>query len=255
MNKKIIIAIIVVVILAVVLLLANRGREASTEPMPLEQAKTIAQEWITKEAPTYAFDGLDLALIDAEDMGEGRYKFNFSFESRQAGYGDREGQVLAQAITPHTIEVLVENGQITRAVTDGVYDEITEEMIEESTSEIMRISLYFIMTIDDQEMIVEVPRDIPRTITPAKAALEALVAGPITGGILTAIPEGTEVMSINIEDGVATADFNEKLQEGVAGSARVTAIREQIEKTLLQFDTVNQVVITVNGQSEGILEP
>ena len=255
MNKKIIIAIMIVVILAVVFLLANRDREASTEPISLEQAKTIAQDWITKEAPTYAFDGLDLTFIDAEDMGGGRYKFNFSFESRQAGYGDREGQVLAQVITPHIIEVLIENGQVTKAVTDGVYDEITEEMLRESTSETISIGLYFIMIVEGQEMIVTVPRDIPRTMTPEKVALEALVAGPITGGISTAIPEGTEILSIDIEDGVATADFNEKLQEGVAGSARVTAIREQIEKTLLQFDTVNQVIITVNGQSEGILEP
>ena len=58
-----------------------------------------------------------------------------------------------------------------------------------------------------------------------------------------------------IEDGVATADFNARLDEGVAGSAMVMAIRGQIEQTLLQFPTVDEVVISVDGETEEVLQP
>jgi spore germination protein GerM len=33
------------------------------------------------------------------------------------------------------------------------------------------------------------------------------------------------------------------------------AIRNQIERTLLQFDDINEVVISINGESEEILQP
>jgi len=41
----------------------------------------------------------------------------------------------------------------------------------------------------------------------------------------------------------------------VAGSCRVGAIRAQIEETLKQFPTVQNVIISVNGNTENILEP
>lgn len=33
------------------------------------------------------------------------------------------------------------------------------------------------------------------------------------------------------------------------------AIREQIEKTLLQFETIDDVVISINGETEEVLQP
>jgi spore germination protein GerM len=35
----------------------------------------------------------------------------------------------------------------------------------------------------------------------------------------------------------------------------VMAIREQIEKTLLQFETIDDVVISINGETEEVLQP
>lgn len=255
MGKKIVIGVIIIAVLAVILLLAASERKENGQPMPKEEARKLAGDWIVDNAPTYLCDGFDLAFIESEEIGEGRYRLSFSFESRSAGYGDRKDEITAQVITPHAIEILVENGQVIEAVTDGVYDELKGEMLEQTSTETMQIELCFTMVIDGQEKLVHVPREIPRTPAPARAALEALLAGPITGGISTAIPEGAELKSITVEDGVARADFNEKLQQGVAGSARVTAIREQIERTLLQFDTIDEVVITIEGESEGILQP
>jgi spore germination protein GerM len=60
---------------------------------------------------------------------------------------------------------------------------------------------------------------------------------------------------LTIEDGVATADFTKEMNAYGGGSARVQAIREQIARTLQQFATVDEVVIAVSGETEGVLQP
>jgi len=45
------------------------------------------------------------------------------------------------------------------------------------------------------------------------------------------------------------------LQYQVGGSCRVSAIRAQIIETLKQFSTVKNVVISINGRTEDILQP
>jgi hypothetical protein len=67
-----------------------------------------------------------LDLVDCEDC----YEVEFTFESRQAGYGDRTEGASAQVITPHTIVVFIEDGAVTRVITDGVYNEMTGEMMD-----------------------------------------------------------------------------------------------------------------------------
>ncbi len=132
--------------------------------------------------------------------------------------------------------------------------EFNSEEVEEMT-----VSLYFLQIVDGQEEVVAVAREIPATVAVGKASIEELLKGPSVqekdAGYSTAIPEKTELLSIDIQDGVAIVDFNEDLQAGVAGSAWVTSIREQIEKTLLQFETVDGVVIMVNGESKEVLQP
>ncbi|MBI4257915.1 MAG: hypothetical protein HY619_03075, partial [Thaumarchaeota archaeon] len=52
-----------------------------------------------------------------------------TFDSRQAGYGDREGGFLAQVITPHTAVVRVVSDNVVSAVLDGQWDELKQEFI------------------------------------------------------------------------------------------------------------------------------
>ena len=114
---------------------------------------------------------------------------------------------------------------------------------------------------------------IPRTPGIARAALEALLWGPVPGnpeGYITYIPTPEQVLAypgryddwgervrirgLNISNGVAYADFSLELGAYAGGALPSIMIREQIEATLTQFTTVNSAVITVNGMS-GILEP
>ncbi len=266
MNKNIIIILLIVV---AIIFFASfwMNRESKKEVISdakfsLEESRDIAKNWIEEESLTYVFDGDNLSLVEENSINDNTYSFLFSFESRAAGYGDRSDEMLAQVITPHEMEIVVKEGNVIYAVTDNVFSEISGEMIDEEEEvllEDLKINLYFIELIDGQEEIVAVEREIPYTIRTAQAAILELLKGPnpseMDRGLSTAIAEGVELNSIYIEDRIVYADFNEALDEGVAGSAWVTSIRDQIEKTLIQFETVDEVVISVNGETEDILQP
>lgn len=90
-------------------------------------------------------------------------------------------------------------------------------------------------------------------------ALAKLLEGPTEyekkDGYFSSINKETEIQQIIIENGVARVDFNQKLNKGVAGSCKIQAVRSQIENTLKQFPEIKDVVISVNGNSETILQP
>jgi len=92
-----------------------------------------------------------------------------------------------------------------------------------------------------------------------KIALEELFKGPTdkekNDGYFTSINSGVKIQSLYIEDGVVKADFDQTLQEGVGGSCRVTSVRSQIVNTAKQFPGVKDVIISINGRTEDILQP
>lgn len=94
--------------------------------------------------------------------------------------------------------------------------------------------------------------------TTARAALAELLEGTTPTeedrGYFTSLPEGVELQSLRVADGIAHADFDATLNQA-AGSCRVLAIRAQIERTLLRLPTVDQVVISVDGNVEEALQP
>jgi len=107
--------------------------------------------------------------------------------------------------------------------------------------------------------VFSVTRQISKTQAIARVALEELLRGPSdlekNSGYSTTLNSGVVIQSLKVENGVAYVDFNEQLQYQVGGSCRVSFIRAQIEQTLKQFSTVKNVVISINGRSEDILQP
>ncbi len=115
---------------------------------------------------------------------------------------------------------------------------------------------------------------VPWTPAVGTAALESLLWGPTPGnlaGFETALPQPAEILAVagaapegwgsrvqlrllKIVDGVAIADFSKELDlwsvagETADSQARRELIRKQITETLLQFSTVTEVQITVEGQ-------
>ena len=92
----------------------------------------------------------------------------------------------------------------------------------------------------------------------ARLAIEEMLKGPEYSeqqqGYTTSIPKGVRLIKLTIIEGLATIDFSKELNE-VGGSCMVSAIRAQITETLKQFSTVKEVLITINGRSEDILQP
>lgn len=128
-------------------------------------------------------------------------------------------------------------------------------------NENLTVNVYFNNTIQgtECEQVVPTSRQIPRAQQTARAALEELLKGPTetetTRGFITSIPSGVQIQRLVIENRTAIVDFDETLQSQVGGSCRVAAIRAQITQTLRQFDTVDQVVISINGRTDDILQP
>lgn len=278
MNKTISIGILVFIVVLFAVL-ALTGRLGTLFPAPsngepgaitMQESFEAAQKWVMTTSPTYVFDGSDLTLASQQELIPGqRYQCNFSFTSAAAGYGDRTGQMVAQVITPHTMEVTIENGQVISAITDGVFDEIRGVITDQSlpdqpgvindTPETLSIRLYFVTTSNGQEQLTSVEREIPFTAEVERVAIEHLLQGPSSNeqaaGITSSLRQGTRLQSIDVQEGVVVADFNPQLDQGVAGSAWVTMIRQQIELTLLQFDSVDEVVISIDGRIEDVLQP
>ncbi len=111
----------------------------------------------------------------------------------------------------------------------------------------------------DCGLVYPVERQVVKTPAVARAALLELLAGPTlaesNGGYFTSINPGVKLNYIGIVGDVARVDFDKKMDESMGGSCRVTAIRAQITRTLMQFPTVKSVVISVDGNSEEALQP
>ncbi|MDE1798309.1 MAG: hypothetical protein KGH63_02800 [Candidatus Micrarchaeota archaeon] len=117
-------------------------------------AEAVARAWLAASAPTFVFDGMPgtLRLVATGTHREpamGRpcqvgkecwqacypqacWTFTYAFDSRQGGYGNRTGQMLAQVITPHQTEIRVDpvKMRVMLAVTDGTFDEMSGQMVQ-----------------------------------------------------------------------------------------------------------------------------
>ncbi len=112
----------------------------------------------------------------------------------------------------------------------------------------------------DCSRVFPVLRSVPKSEKAiARAALGHLIGGPdeveISYGYFSAIPADAGINKLTIANGVAYADFNDRFNFQVGGACQIQTIRAQVEETLKQFPSVKSVVISVNGQTELILEP
>ena len=103
------------------------------KPMSQEESQRIAEEFV-RNSPTFVYDGMEGTLILTDTLTARCpycWVFIFEFDSRQAGYGDRTGQALAEVITHHRAVIGVEQLEIMSAVMDDKWDMIKQEMVSE----------------------------------------------------------------------------------------------------------------------------
>jgi germination protein M len=132
----------------------------------------------------------------------------------------------------------------------------------------IRLKAYFLLfgNVDGPTPLVPVSREVDETVAVARAAMEQLLAGPTqdegahdlrVGTIGTQIPEGTTLLGVDIEDGVATVDLSGEFATGdIDGDQRESwAIRlAQVTYTLTQFPTVASVRFQVDGKPAPTIE-
>lgn len=111
----------------------------------------------------------------------------------------------------------------------------------------------------DCKKVYAVTRRVGWSKDTANIALQELLKGVSKSeseeGYFTSINLGVKINSISIKNGIANVDFDETLALQTGGSCKVAAIRAQITETLKQFGTVKDVIISINKQSEDILQP
>lgn len=115
------------------------------------------------------------------------------------------------------------------------------------TSETTTFAIYLLR----DGLISPVRRSVAATPAVARAAVEALFAGPTTDEsgeeLGTAIPEATSLLDLSIADGVATVDLSGAFDE--TGSAESLHGRvAQVVATLTQFPTVERVSFRLDGE-------
>jgi Immunoglobulin-like domain of bacterial spore germination/Sporulation and spore germination len=93
-------------------------------------------------------------------------------------------------------------------------------------------------------------RTQPFTVAVGRAALTAMLQGPsdaeAAAGVGTVIPDGTELLGLNIEDGIATVDLSGEYDDG-GGSLSMRMRLAQVVYTISQFDTVQGVDFRLDG--------
>jgi hypothetical protein len=92
----------------------------------------IAREFVIS-SPTFAFDGMEETLefgpITILESFPVQYGLEASFTSSHGGFGDRTDQIVTQVLTPHVMSILISEGQVISAVTDGEWDELNNQFV------------------------------------------------------------------------------------------------------------------------------
>ncbi len=113
---------------------ANIAETRPLKQITEEESRQIAEEFVKNEA-TYRFDGIEDTFKYMQTTvlrTPFAWQFTFEFKSRHGGYGDRTGQILDQAITPHTAVVTVIKAQVVSAIMDEKWDMVEQRMTGET---------------------------------------------------------------------------------------------------------------------------
>ncbi len=101
------------------------------------------------------------------------------------------------------------------------------------------------------EHLAPVRRVVPHNRAVARAALDALLAGPTAAerraGYLSAVPTHTTLRGVSIAHGVATVDLGRRFESG-GGSLSMLLRVAQVVYTATQFPTVGRVSFRLDGR-------
>jgi germination protein M len=113
--------------------------------------------------------------------------------------------------------------------------------------EMMQVTTYH--ATEDAMYLVAESQSVPKTANPAQTAIEHLVAGPQSSGLVSVVPAGTKVLGVSVRNHIAYADFNDDLiKNNHGGSTAEIMLVGAIVDTLTEFPEIEKVQILVNGK-------
>ena len=103
-----------------------------------EVDRRLAESFL-RNSPSFRFDGLpqSVELIDRTGGDcDTCVSYTFAFESSHPGYGDRTDLPLAVSVTPHEATISIEDGLVTAARIDSIWDVIAQSpLVRTATAE------------------------------------------------------------------------------------------------------------------------
>ncbi len=138
----------------------------------------------------------------------------------------------------------------------GLFYIFNSYIYNEKQAEMVDVTLYYYNPSLDQGVggvqcsekgLYGVKRKIPKTLTPLYDSTKLLIRGELTAvetnmGLTTEFPlEGFEIIGAKIENGLATLTFSDPNNKTVGGSCRTAILWNQIKKTAMQFESVEDV--------------
>jgi hypothetical protein len=114
-------------------------------------------------------------------------------------------------------------------------------------------SYFFLGSFVDNAGLAPVLRQVPTTKAVGAAAVRALLEGPNEAelgarpAMYTVIPEGTRLLGLRIDHGIATVNLSREF-EGGGGTASILGRLAQVVFTLTQFPTIEGVKFELDGE-------
>jgi germination protein M len=123
-------------------------------------------------------------------------------------------------------------------------------------TETVTLDLYFISA---GENAIAVMREVSVAADGelAVVAMEELLAGPTAQevetqpALSTGIPEGTELLGVTVEDGIAKVDLSSEYEEGAGGFNIISRVG-QVVYTLTDLEDVDSVDFYIEGEQAGV---
>jgi hypothetical protein len=132
----------------------------------------------------------------------------------------------------------------------------TPEPTEEPspTQSTTSVELWYVLETDtpDGAGLFAVHREIPSTQAIGRATLSAWLEGPTdeerAAGINSLVPEGAELLDLDISNGTATVDLSAEFENTGGGTFGEGMLLDQLAWTITQFSTVDRALLKIDGE-------
>jgi len=164
------------------------------------------------------------------------------------------------ANTDKTITIEPEKKVIPEIIIETPVIKEKESILNQKAAEKnMRTStLYFVNVSDENKIALQgISRPVYYDDSPLTETLTALISGltssELNKGLLSLIPLGTKIESVNVSNMTAIINFNETLSFNNFGKEGLEAELKQIIYTATEFSTVDKVQILIDGKKKQYL--